>query len=125
MGSITIGNNLPGCNSADEILATTCGTQTAIEDLADLPQHVTLDGNYPNPFNPQTTLRFALPVQQHVRLSVYDLIGREVAVLLDDDLPGGRHEVVFEAAGLPSGLYLARLRADENTLLIQQMLLIK
>lgn len=125
MGAIAVGDNLPGCNSTHEILAGTCDTATAVAPLADQPRHVTLDDYYPNPFNSQTTLRLTLPVPQHVHLAVYDLMGREVAVLLDDDLPDGRHEVIFEADGLPSGLYVARLRTDEKTIRMQQMLLVK
>jgi cyclomaltodextrinase / maltogenic alpha-amylase / neopullulanase len=68
-----------------------------------------LEANYPNPFNPSTTIAFTLPESGRVRLEVFDLLGRRVAVLADDVRATGRHEVVFDAAGLASGTYLYRL----------------
>ncbi|HMB90150.1 MAG TPA: T9SS type A sorting domain-containing protein, partial [Rhodothermales bacterium] len=62
-------------------------------------------------FNPATTIRYAVPQAEQVRLTVYDLLGREVAVLVDRRMAAGEHAVVFEAAGLPSGMYLYRLEA--------------
>ncbi|MEM1093742.1 MAG: T9SS type A sorting domain-containing protein [Bacteroidota bacterium] len=78
------------------------------------PSQIRLEGNYPNPFNPSTVLRFTLPAAQQVRLAVYDALGREVAVLRDGVLTAGTHEATFEAAGLPSGLYLYRLEAGQQ-----------
>lgn len=75
------------------------------------PAAYRLDGNYPNPFNPRTTIHFSLPEAQHVRLTVHDVAGREVAVLADGVRTAGRHTVAFEAASLPSGVYLYRLEA--------------
>lgn len=83
-----------------------------------------LDGNYPNPFNPQTTIRYALPEQVHVRLEVFDVLGRRVALLVDAVQEGGSHEAAFDAAQLPGGMYLYRIRAGafEQT---HRMLLLK
>ncbi len=67
--------------------------------------------NYPNPFNPSTILTFDLVEAGHVKLSVYDVLGRQVELLVDESMPAGRHSVVFDAAGLPSGLYLYRIEA--------------
>ncbi|MEM6646565.1 MAG: T9SS type A sorting domain-containing protein [Bacteroidota bacterium] len=78
------------------------------------PGQIRLEANYPNPFNPSTVLRFTLPTAQQVRLAVYDALGREVAVVRDGVLAAGTHEATFEAAGLPSGLYLYRLQADQQ-----------
>jgi hypothetical protein len=77
--------------------------------LASVPTTFALEGNYPNPFNPTTTIRFTLPEAANVRLSVYDLLGREVHVLVDGTLAAGAHTSTFDAAGLPSGSYLYRL----------------
>jgi hypothetical protein len=67
--------------------------------------------NYPNPFNPSTTLRFELPCEAEVTLTAYDLLGREVAILFRTSAPAGGHEVLWNAAGLASGVYFVRLEA--------------
>jgi protocatechuate 3,4-dioxygenase beta subunit len=84
---------------------------TDVDDSPALPISVRLYQNYPNPFNPSTTLRFDLPDHARVTLRVYDLLGREVATLLRGTVDAGSHTVAFDAAGLPSGLYLARLES--------------
>ena len=71
-------------------------------------------GNYPNPFNPETTIRYALSQPGPVRLAVYDLLGHEVAVLVDEPQPAGWHEIRFPAALLPSGSYVYRLQAQDK-----------
>ncbi len=82
-----------------------------------------LEGNYPNPFNPSTEIRFALPEAQHVRLVVYDVTGREIARLVDALLPAGTHRVSFDATHLPSGVYLYRLTAGSFDQARRMMLL--
>ena len=88
--------------------------------LADVPHRVELTGNYPNPFNPATTIRYALPETAPVTLTVYNVLGEEVAVLVDASQPAGRHEATWDgrdAAGtlVPSGLYLYRLETPGQT----------
>ncbi|NBC15796.1 MAG: T9SS type A sorting domain-containing protein [Bacteroidetes bacterium] len=70
-----------------------------------------------------TTIRYALPEPTRVRLAVYDLLGREVATLADGLKPAGRHEAIFEASGLPSGVYLYRLEAAGRVLTGRMVLL--
>jgi hypothetical protein len=70
-----------------------------------------LSGAYPNPFNPATAIRYALPQAGAVRLVVYNMLGQEVARLVEGLVAAGRHEVVFDGQGLPSGVYLYRLEA--------------
>ena len=70
-----------------------------------------LGNNYPNPFNPTTMVPFSLAEAAHVSIKVYDLLGREVAVLVDGAMSAGRHEVTFEASTLPTGVYLIRMEA--------------
>ncbi len=77
----------------------------AIPDGFDLMQ------NYPNPFNPSTTIRYSLPQRAHVTLNVFDVLGRKVATLVDAPLPVGEHAVVFDARGLPSGVYFYQITA--------------
>ena len=90
----------------------------------ELPAEVTLSTNYPNPFNPETTIRYALPQAGEVRLVVYDLLGHEVAVLVDQSRPAGNHTVRFGAGNLSSGLYVYRLQAQDKTI-VRTMMLVK
>jgi hypothetical protein len=72
-----------------------------------------LENNYPNPLNASTTIRFALPNSQNVHLGIYDLLGRQVKILLDEYRQAGVHTVTFDASGLSSGVYFYRLRAGD------------
>ena len=76
-----------------------------------LPDSYVLGGNYPNPFNPSTEIRFALPEASNVSLVVYDMTGRVVAELLDGSLETGIHSVTWNASTLPSGVYVYRFQA--------------
>jgi hypothetical protein len=75
------------------------------------PTETALDQNYPNPFNPATTIAFALPSDQVVTLKVYNTIGQEVATLVNEFKPAGRYSAVWDAKGIPSGVYFCRLQA--------------
>ena len=79
------------------------------------PAGFTLHGNYPNPFNPTTTVRYTLPTAGRVRLAVYDVLGREVALLQDDIRNAGTHQVRLEARGWASGMYLYRLTTPDGS----------
>ncbi len=84
-----------------------------------------LDQNYPNPFNPATTIRFTVPEDlERVKLAVYDLLGRVVAVLFDGAVRAGRHAVSWDAGEAPAGVYYCRLEAGTNTE-TEKMLLMK
>ncbi|MBO6574165.1 MAG: DUF11 domain-containing protein [Rhodothermales bacterium] len=96
-------------------LAASSGTTTNTETGdVDVPTGFDLDAAYPNPFNPQTTVPFSLSEAAQVHLAVYDLLGREVAVLADGMMTAGRHAVTFHAHGIPSGTYLVRMRAGSQ-----------
>jgi hypothetical protein len=88
------------------------------------PVKYTLSQNYPNPFNPSTTIEFTLPVQAHVTVKVYDLLGAETALLTDEMKSAGKHSVVFNAANLPSGVYLYQINNGQE-ILTKKMMLIK
>jgi plastocyanin len=75
------------------------------------PTSFRLEQNYPNPFNPTTVVRYQVPVASRVMLSMYDLLGREVAVLVNEQKPAGRYEADVDGTGLASGVYLYRLTA--------------
>lgn len=74
--------------------------------------------NYPNPFNPSTTIRYGLPARSHVMLAVFNTLGQQVALLQNGEQDAGHHEAIFNAQGLPSGMYFYRLqvRASESVL---------
>lgn len=93
----------------------------------DQPPHAQglgLAQNYPNPFNPSTVLHYSLDQRRHIRISVCDALGREVRVLADGLMDAGQQRVVFDAADLPGGMYLARLSTGDQVL-TRKMLLLK
>ncbi|MBC8044704.1 MAG: T9SS type A sorting domain-containing protein [Rhizobacter sp.] len=97
-------------------LATDKGLYTSGTLSTDLPGNVSpqtfeLSQNYPNPFNPSTTISYSLAQASSVRLAVYDMLGREVASLVNERKPAGNHFANFKAAGLTSGVYFYRLQA--------------
>lgn len=77
------------------------------------PTAYVLEQNYPNPFNPTTAIRFQLPKDAQVRLTVYDALGQEVALLLDGMMEAGAHQAVWNASDQPSGTYIYRLEAGD------------
>jgi hypothetical protein len=89
-----------------------------------LPSEIALHQNVPNPFNAQTTIRFDLAHRAHARLLVHDLLGREVAELVDDMLSSGPHEISFDAHALPSGVYFYTLIVGPQHL-TRKLLLVK
>ena len=88
------------------------------------PTNIELSQNYPNPFNPATVIEYTLPVNSAVELSVFNMLGQRVAILVNEQMQAGKHEVVFDASGLSSGVYFYRLNAG-NTQLTRKMTLIK
>ncbi len=85
---------------------------TSINGVAGQPSPVALLSSYPNPFNPEATIRFDVRKSQRVRLSVYNELGQQVMVLVDGRLEAGQHEARLAAYGLPSGAYFVRLETD-------------
>ena len=84
----------------------------AVERLdSGLPEQFVLEQNFPNPFNSHTSIHFALPEASNVKLLVYNITGREIAVLVSGDYPAGYYSIHWDASGLPSGNYLYRLEA--------------
>lgn len=100
------------------------GVAVDVADASELPKTIELADNYPNPFNPATTISFALPTATDVRLTVFDVLGRALQTLTDAYLPAGQHTASFDATGFPSGTYLYRLEAGEQTI-TKTMLLLK
>jgi hypothetical protein len=112
---VFIANRYPdahNANSAAVIILESKTTSTGVEENTPVvPQEYALHQNYPNPFNPSTVLSYVLPVAGKVRLSVYDMLGREVAVLVDQQQSAGLHKATFRANGLASGVYVYKLTA--------------
>jgi len=77
------------------------------------PEQFVLDQNYPNPFNPNTRIEFKVPRSGFVSLKVYDVLGREVVTLVNEELKPGSYERTFDGSGLANGVYFYRLRAGE------------
>ena len=89
-----------------------------------LPKQITLSQNYPNPFNPSTNIQFELPQAGPVQLEVYDMVGRRVATLINEQVTAGSHTITFDAGSLSSGVYTYRLRAG-GQIFTRQLTLIK
>ena len=93
------------------LLTTDAAVTSADAPIAQVPRDFTLKQNYPNPFNPTTAISYELSAVSQVSLKVYDMVGREIATLVEDSRPAGVHTVVFDASGLASGVYVYRLSA--------------
>jgi hypothetical protein len=91
---------------------------------ASLPTQYALHQNYPNPFNPATVIAFDVPATVHVTLSIFDLLGREVAMLVDGVENVGRHEVRWNATDFAGGVYYCRLQAGDFVQ-VRKLLLVK
>ncbi len=90
-------------------------TVTSSQEPADIPEGYSVDPNYPNPFNPVTTIGYQLPESAQVKLEVFDMLGRRVATVVEQRQSAGSYEVTFDASGLSSGIYIYRLEAGEFT----------
>lgn len=93
-------------------------------EITFFPDKFELSQNYPNPFNPSTKIKYSVPWHSYVSIKVYNLLGNEVASLINDEVEPGTYEVNFDAAILPSGIYFCKLRAG-NFMDTKKMLLIK
>ncbi len=128
--SITVTSGADIC--ADSIIGiiqgegTICGGANSIESGKDeeIPKVFALDQNYPNPFNPSTTILFSIPQRGNVSLKIYDVLGNEVATLVNDEKPAGMYEVEFDASQLSSGVYFYRIITD-SFIQTKKMILIR
>ena len=103
-------------------------SENAVLGIADyltgIPSEYRLEQNYPNPFNPSTNVRVDLPTRSTVKLSVFDLLGREIAVLMDGEYIAGRYVSTWNASRVATGAYYCRLVVNGRTL-TRAMMLIK
>jgi cyclomaltodextrinase / maltogenic alpha-amylase / neopullulanase len=120
------GIQMPAYSTRMFLLADSIVSVTSVQPgaLADLPGTYRLDQNYPNPFNPATVIGYELPAASHVRLEVYDVLGRSVATLVNAEQPPGRYTVPFDGRALASGMYVYRLQAGSRSI-AKKMLIVK
>jgi hypothetical protein len=99
---------------------------SVVEDkkLISAPDHFILEQNYPNPFNPLTKIKYSVKSAQKVTLKVFDLLGREITTLVNEEKPAGTYEVIFDAKNLPSGIYFYKISAGEFNS-VKKMVLLK
>ncbi len=98
-------------------------SKVQIEVQSLMPREFALHQNYPNPFNPTTTIRFELPRAAEVYLVIYDILGREVTRLKQEQLGAGYHQVLWNGRDLASGLYFTRLVTPEYSKTMKMLLL--
>jgi len=99
---------------------------TEVEEIArkEIPSEFELSQNYPNPFNPETNVHFTLPKTSQVSLSVYNMLGQRVDILVEDRLDAGFYTASWNAVDMPAGIYFCQLRS-EKTILTRRMVLVK
>ena len=90
------------------------GIVTSVEEIESesFPKEFRLEQNYPNPFNPTTTIIFMLPKSSDVTIKIFDLTGREITTLLNEEMQPGEYQIVFEAQDFPSGVYFYRIKTN-------------
>ena len=99
------------------------GLVSSVEQINEIPNGFTLNQNYPNPFNPNTNIQYSIPEASFVELKVYDVLGNEVATLVDAEQNAGVYKADFSGSDLASGLYIAKITAGNYTNTIKMSLL--
>jgi len=109
--------------AGDSIIFTTQGL-VSVKRVNDIvPLGFSLSQNYPNPFNPVTTIQFSIPVENNVEVKVFDILGKEIATLVQERLRAGEYSVKFDGSKFSSGTYFMRLQSGENVELKKMILL--
>lgn len=98
--------------------------ETVSAPRKEVPKDFSLEQNYPNPFNPSTIITFSIREHAPVRLSIYDMLGRQLAVLINEEKSAGTYSISFDAEGLSSGLYLYKLTSGRNEQ-VKKMMVVK
>lgn len=120
-------DTLKGCSvgKSSMIFTSNGGTFTGVNSNgSEIPGKFSLYQNYPNPFNPVTKISFDIPQQSFTKLSIFNILGEEVSVVLNETIPAGKYEAEFDASGLPSGTYFYRLNSGDYSE-TRKMILIK
>jgi hypothetical protein len=122
----TTGLSIDGYTTRLFLFADTAMTVTDINDIAnvEIPRKFEVEQNYPNPFNPSTIIKYNLPSEGKVTVKIFDILGREVASLINEIQQAGSHSTVFDASKLSSGVYIYRVEFN-NKSFSKKMLLLK
>lgn len=112
--------NLIGCVIDSKVF----GNIVSVKQFEEIPNKIELYQNYPNPFNPVTKIIFQLPTESEVTLKVYDVLGKEVATLVNATKPAGSYEVIFNGSNIASGIYFYSMITKQN-ILTKKLVLIK
>jgi hypothetical protein len=108
------------------ILHTTNGGVSFVEEeeINEVPTEFLLSQNYPNPFNPSTKIKYSVPQSSNVMIKVFDILGKEIETLINEEKPIGTYEITWYAEGLPSGVYFYQLKAGDY-MSVKKMILLK
>jgi hypothetical protein len=98
---------------------------SSVEVECEMPAEYVLFQNYPNPFNPTTKIKYTLREESQVKLVIYNLLGEIIKVWVDNKITAGNHEFTFDSEGLPSGIYVYRLEANNKFIGAKKMILLK
>ncbi len=123
-GSILLETPLVFDHQAGETIISLNPSSIMEEEMNEFPKEYSLLNNYPNPFNPSTIIRYAVPKSSPVQIKVFDVIGNEIVTIIDEEKPAGTYEVEFDGTGLPSGIYFYQLKAG-SFVKTKKMILIK
>ncbi|MCU0453739.1 MAG: M4 family metallopeptidase [Bacteroidetes bacterium] len=115
-GVTGVGNDVSIVTGGIYPVSFTVGTRPTDVEVSepDVPMTTMLEQNFPNPFNPETRIGWRMEEGGWVKVSVFDLLGREVAVLVNGEMPAGRHSATWHAASMPSGIYIARMDVSSS-----------
>ena len=110
-GQYIVGEGLNGATGQYEGYLLAVNGTSSVDELSDSPDGFILSQNYPNPFNPSTRIQYQVPSTSHINLKVYDVLGNEVATLVNEEKSVGSYEIVFDAKELSSGIYFYTIKA--------------
>ena len=105
------GENIGGASNYSTAVLFSTGTLVGVEEIGEVPKEFSLSQNYPNPFNPSTTISYDVPRNAHVSLVIYDILGREVATLVNEVQTANRYQVVWNATNVSTGVYFYLMTA--------------
>jgi hypothetical protein len=119
--TLTVDSTEDGMGAVNQIVSGE--TSTSVSSSGVVSKDFVLNQNFPNPFNPSTTIEFSIPEESFVELKIYDILGNEVATLANDSYAGGSYKADFIGDNLPSGIYITRMNAGNFTKSFKMMLL--